>query len=128
MPRIQEAREHGWLVVQDPKEAQFLELVAELSISLGRGESFSIALSKELNADFLLVNDRGAMDEAKKLGIKTKWVSEILHDALAAGLLKDAEEYGGLLEGMRDRGLWITTVKFREAVDKAKKIERERGN
>lgn len=124
VPKIREAQEQGWLIVKDPQEPRSLELVAELSISLGIGESCSIALSKELKADFLLVNDRGAMEKAEELGIRTKWVSEILHDALTAGLLKDAKEYKELLEGMRQRGLWLTTARFREAVDRAREIER----
>ena len=122
VPKIKEAKEQGWLIIKDPKEPKSLELVAELSLTLGIGESFSIALSKEINADFLLVNDKGARDKAEELGIKTKWVSEILHDALETGLLKDAKEYENLLKSMMGKGLWITVESFREAVDKAKRI------
>lgn len=122
--RIQEAKEQGWLLIKDPQDPNSLELVAELSISLGVGESFAIALSKELKADVLLVNDKGAIDKAEELGIKTKWVSEILHDALAAGLLQDAKEYEELLGKMMKAGLWITIPSFNKAVAKAREVER----
>ncbi|MHA1725263.1 MAG: hypothetical protein ACTSXH_10540 [Promethearchaeota archaeon] len=47
-------------------------LALNLSKTLGRGEAYAIALSLEIKADLLLINDREVKEAAESKGIKTK--------------------------------------------------------
>ena len=61
-----------WLIIQNPIKDEFKELAFSLFSILGRGESYAIALSLELKADYLLINDQEAKIKAEEMGIKTK--------------------------------------------------------
>jgi predicted nucleic acid-binding protein len=50
-------------------------------------------LSNELNADLLLINDRKARDIAIKLGINTKWTTEVLIDAVSKNLISSFNDF-----------------------------------
>ncbi len=118
------AKEEGWLIVKDPDVQKYYEIALNLTKELGRGEAYAIALSLELNADFLLINDKKARLIAESKGIKTKWSSEILLDALEMEILNDIQEFKELLDEMIETGLWLEKSHYKKLLDKAKDLKK----
>lgn len=58
----------NWIKIQSPQNQ---ELTQELEQELDKGESEAIALSKELEPNLLLIDERSGTQIAKKMGIKT---------------------------------------------------------
>jgi predicted nucleic acid-binding protein len=118
---ISQARKE-WITLQDPKEKHSIELVESLiEGGLGLGEAYSIALAKELGEIFL-ANDKQAIEVAKKLGVKTRWFTEILHDALRSNYLKSVDEYVRILDACISQGLYVSRKQRERAIEAAKKI------
>ena len=80
------------------------ELLAQ---GLETGESNSIALAKELNT-VLLANDEAAIMAARRYNIDTRRLTEILHDAMKANIIKSAEEYTEILGSCIGHGLYVS--------------------
>ena len=70
-----------WLHVQAPRQA----LTSRLTV-LGAGEREAITLAVELSADALLMDDRDAREEAKRLGVPVLGTLRVLVDASEHGL------------------------------------------
>jgi len=102
-----DAKAEGWLIVRNPEKEESIELALRLSQQLGLGESYAIALSNELNADLLLINDRKARDIAIELGINTKWTTEVLIEAVSKKLISSFDEFELILNALIENGLWI---------------------
>ncbi|MEO1255858.1 MAG: DUF3368 domain-containing protein, partial [Bacteroidota bacterium] len=60
-------RNSDWIHIQDPLD---LKMEKGLRDSLDAGESAAITLAKELNADYLAIDERAGRRVAKSLGIK----------------------------------------------------------
>ncbi len=118
------AKDEGWLVVKNPDSYQYHEIALNLSKNLGRGEAYAIALSLELQADILLINDSEARKIAESKGIKTKWNTEVLLDALESNLIKNYQEFEVLLNKMIEIGLWIEKSLYNEVLYKAKALKK----
>ncbi len=116
------AHEEGWLKVKSVETKDGLRVLRELKPVLGPGEGEVIALAMETEASIALTNDEEAQNIAKELGVKAKWFTEILLDALRTGLIKDSEEYEFLLKESIRKGLWITPERMREAIEVAKRF------
>ena len=117
------AKEEGWLIVRDPESKQYHEIALNLTKELGRGEAYAIALSLELKADVLLINDKIARTIAESKGIKTKWSTEILLEAFEKGILKSYQEFNELIDKMIDIGLWMEKTQYNELLEKAKELK-----
>ncbi len=117
-----EAKKAGWLIVKNPEKEESIELALTLSLELGLGESYAIALSKELNADLLIMNDKKARDIANKLGINTKWTTEVLIEAISRKLINSYNNFIEILDAMIDNGLWIEKDYYENLLENAKKI------
>lgn len=117
-----DAKESGWLIVKDPEKDVYHEMALSLSRELGRGEAYAIALSLELKADVLLINDKKAKEIAENKGIKTRWNSEVLLDALKQGLIQDFQEFKKLLDRLIEFGFWIEKREYEKVILKAKNI------
>ena len=117
-----EAKAAGWLIVKNPEKEESIELALNLSQRLGLGESYAIALSNELNADLLLINDRKARDIAIELGINTKWTTEVLIEAASKKLISSYDDFALILNAMIDNGLWIERDYYEKLLDEVKKI------
>ncbi len=90
-----------------PARTRFIDLLAQRKIStgeikntllfyklretLGKGESEAIVLALELNADFLLIDERLGNTTAKQQGLRTTGLLGILIDAKKAGYISDVK-------------------------------------
>lgn len=119
------AKDEWWLIVKDPESYQYHEIVLNLSKNLGRGEAYAIALSLELKADILLINDSEARKVAESKGIKTKWSTEVLLDALESNIIKNYQEFEELLNSMIEIGLWIEKSLYDDILNKAKVLKKK---
>jgi len=124
LPHIIRAHEEGWLKVRSVETREGLRILKKLRPVLGPGEGEVIALAIETEADFALTNDEEAQITAKEMGVKAKWLTEILLDALRAGLIKNAQEYEKLLRKAMESGLWITPDRMSEAMEAAKRVKK----
>jgi len=122
IPIILQARAEGWLEIRNLETEEAKNIRDELlSQGFGRGESNSIALAKELNT-LLLANDEAAIIAARRYGVKTRWVTEILHDALKYKHVKSVEEYVQILDACIAEGLHVSRKERERAIEVAKKI------
>lgn len=122
VPIILQARAEGWLKIRDVETVGAIAIRDELlAQGFGRGESNSIALAKELNT-LLLANDEDAIKAAKKYKVETRWVTEILHDALKNRDINSLEEYIQILDTCIAEGLHISRKQREKAIEIAKKI------
>ncbi|MBD3229211.1 MAG: hypothetical protein GF329_13595 [Candidatus Lokiarchaeota archaeon] len=117
------AKEEGWIIIKNPETIKFYELALELSKNLGRGEAHAIALSLEINADLLLINDKMAKNIAELRGINTKWNAAVLLEAYEKNLFKSYQEFKINLDKMIESGLWIEKSLYEELLNKAKTIK-----
>ncbi len=117
------AKEEGWLIVKDPKLKGYHEIALNLMKELGRGEAYAIALSLELKADILLINDKKARIIAESKGLKAKWTTEILLDALEKGILQSYQEFKELLDKLIEIGLWMRKTEYKFLLEKAKELK-----
>lgn len=108
LPHIIQAHEKGWLKVRSVETKDGLRVLRELKPVLGPGEGEVIALTMEIKADLALTNDEEAQNIAREMGVKAKWFTEILLDALRISLIRNSEEYEFLLREAIGKGLWIT--------------------
>ncbi|MFW9989415.1 MAG: hypothetical protein ACFFC3_12230 [Candidatus Odinarchaeota archaeon] len=116
-----EAKDAGWLIVKNPEKEESIELALKLSQQLGLGEAYAIALSNELNADLLLINDRKARDIATELGITTKWTTEVLIDAVSEKIISSFDDFKRIVNTMIKNGLWIEKNFYNKLLEKVKK-------
>ncbi len=119
-----DAKESGWLIVKDPEKEEYHEIALNLTRELGRGEAYSIALSLELKADLLLINDKRAKEIAESKGLKTKWSTEVLFDALKEKIIKDYQEFEELLNRLIEVGFWIEKIEYEKVISRAKEISK----
>ncbi len=117
-----EAKKSGWLIVKNPEKEENIEIALKLSQKLGIGEAYAIALSIDLSADMLIINDKEAMEEAANFGIKTLWITDVLLDAASKNLIKSYKKFQELLDSMVENGLWIDKDYLKQTLKDAKKI------
>lgn len=84
----------------------------------------AIALAKQLKADFFLTNDEVARGVALKHKVRTRWLTEVLLDALKVGLIRDAQNFSKILDKLVSKGLWIRKTLVQEAKNRAREISR----
>ena len=122
IPIILQARADGWLKLKDIKTAEAMSIRDELlAQGLGTGESNSIALAKELDT-LLLANDEAAIMAARQYNVETRWVTEILHDAMRANFIKSVKEYVEILDSCIAQGLYVSKEQREKAIQEARKI------
>lgn len=117
-----EAKKSGWLIVKNPEKEDNVEIAFKLSHKLGIGEAYAIALSIDLSADILIINDKEAMKEAANYGIKTKWITDVLLDAASKNLIKSFKEFKELLNLTVENGLWIEKDYLNKTLEDAERI------
>lgn len=93
----------SWIVVEDVKN---IDWVLELSTILDKGEAEAIVLSKELNADLLIIDETKGRNLAKKLNITIIGLLGILIIAKNEKLIDSVENI--LNELKTKSGFWIS--------------------
>lgn len=74
----------SWITVQDPREKSLHQLLLK---SLDAGEAAAIALACELQADFLVIDERAGRKTAKDLGLKIIGLVGIFSRAKNLGII-----------------------------------------
>ena len=72
--------------------------------SLDRGEASVLAVAKEHNARFVIIDEKKAREEAKRIGLPVKGTVGVLLEAKKSGLIDAIKP---LLEVLRDNGMYI---------------------
>ncbi len=81
-------------------------LVNLLRHDLGAGEAEAIVLARELNADFVLMDEQFGRSIARNLGVKVVGLVGALIEARERGLLSDAAKLADELQNRA--GFWIS--------------------
>ncbi len=111
---IKEIRNSNWIKIVIPSD---IRLVQELNENLDEGESEAIALAKELNAEFILIDEKQGRKVAERLGITVIGLLGIL---LKAKEKRAVERVMPLLDALRkDAGFWISDVLYHDILMQA---------
>lgn len=111
----EEAISDGWIKRKSVKDKTPVEA---LSITLGRGESEVISLSKELKADFALIDEKTARDVAELMDVNTIGVIGIIDLAIKKQFDLDKRK---LLDQLREQGFRISDELYREILSESNK-------
>ena len=110
-------RLEDWIKIIIPSDTK---LVQELNENLDEGESEAIALAKELNAEFILIDEKKGRKVAEQLGITAIGLLGIL---LKAKQKRAVERIMPLLDSLRqDAGFWISDVLYHDILMQAEEI------
>lgn len=111
---IAEIKNSEWIKTIIPSDSK---LVQELNEILDEGESEAIALAKELNAEFILIDEKKGRKVAERLGITAIGLLGIL---LKAKQKRAVERVMPLLDALRqDAGFWISDVLYHDILMQA---------
>ncbi len=106
-PGSKEVHEAGWIEVRKAKNIVGIEALRH---DIGLGESETLILAKELNADIVIIDDRIAREIARSMDIKVAGTLSIIHEAISNKWInEDFEEIIGL---MRKNNIWISDELF----------------
>ena len=111
-----------WLV---PKrvEQKYRRLSRDLvTYGIHESQADAIALAKQFKAVFFLTNDEAARRVALKHRVRTKWLTEVLLDALKVGLIRGPQNFDETLDKLVSKGLWIQKTLVQDAKNKAREI------
>ena len=104
-------------------EQKYRRLSWELvTYGIHESQADAIALAKQLKADFFLTNDEAARKVALKHKVRTKWLTEVLLEALKIGLIREPQNFDEMLDKLVSKGLWIRKTLVQDAKKKARKI------
>lgn len=116
-----------WLTTK-PLEQKYRRLSWELvTYGIHESQADAIALAKQLKADFFLTNDEAARKVALKHKVRTRWLTEVLLEALKVGLIREPQDFDEMLDKLVSRGLWIRKTLVQDAKNKARKISCVKG-
>ena len=72
-----------------------------------------------------MINDKKAKETAEELGINTKWITEILLEAVEKNFIKNFQEFKEIFESIIENGLWIEREHYKNIFTKAKEFLKE---
>ncbi len=98
---VEAIKNAGWIKVLQVKDQNLVKL---LRASLDDGESETIALSVEIGADLILIDDSDARERARLYGLKIAGTVGILLRAKRDGKIFSLK---GMLEDLKKTGFWI---------------------
>lgn len=111
---VETAVSQGQIVVVDLAEADLSPSVRELP--LDKGERHAIALAQQEQADFVLLDDLKAREEARRLGLSVKGSLGIIADAYRQQMLS-FEDTSALFEEIIVRDdIWISEALCRHVL------------
>ena len=103
-----------WITVRQPANKHLLE---KLLKDLDAGEAEAIALSRELRADYLIIDERLGRDFAQKYNIRTTGLLGILLKAKQKGLVAKIRPIVDELKTIA--GFWISDGLYEEICKQA---------
>ena len=119
---VLDAYSERW-VTPKPLEQKYRRLSRELvTYGIHESQADAIALAKQLKAGFFLTNDEAARKAALKHKVRTKWLTEVLLEALKVGLIREPQNFDEMLDKLVSKGLWIRKTLVQDAKKKARKI------
>jgi predicted nucleic acid-binding protein len=89
----------------------------------GAGEKAAIALALELDADYLVIDDRAVRREAAKRGLSTLWTLQVLDEAADRGWVRNLP---AVLERLEHETPFYIGEVARGAIEAMKQRDRER--
>ncbi|HMV46087.1 MAG TPA: DUF3368 domain-containing protein [Leptospiraceae bacterium] len=102
------------------KSASNAQLIQDLKETLNEGESEAIALAKELEADYILIDERKGRKIAEQMGIKSIGLLGIL---LKAKEKRVFERIAPILNALREEaGFWISDILYHDILMQANEI------
>jgi hypothetical protein len=107
-PGSQEVQLSDWISVQEVKDQSFVWL---LEAKLDRGESEAIALAHELSADLILLDEKDARLQAKRVGLRILGTIGILIWAKKTGYISSLQEQ---LNALRDKAKFRVSTELYE--------------
>jgi len=105
----------GWV---EQKAVQNQALVTALQRDLDKGESECIALALELNADFVIMDEREGRRAARGLGLEVIGVLGVLIEAKAKGLIQEVRPHMDSLR--QSAGFYLSDAIYRHTLKLAK--------
>lgn len=98
----------GWMIMESVMDEV---VVRALSSTLGKGESEVIAIYKELEADYALIDETIARDIADLMDVNTMGIIGIIDLAIEIGFNIDKKE---LIDKLRDMGFRISDKLYKK--------------
>ena len=102
-PGSKEVQEAGWIEVRKAKNIVGIEALRH---DIGQGESETLILAKELNADIVLIDERIAREIARSMDLKVAGTLSIIHEAIRNNWIN--EDFEGIIGLMRKNNIWIS--------------------
>jgi predicted nucleic acid-binding protein len=120
--RVWAANAPPWLEILEPQQVEDIPSLGKQGVR-GDGDRAIISLARELGADILIMDDRKARREAKKRGVESLWMLEVLDEAAERGLIDDLPER---LEHLVGRTPFYVGEKARAVIEDMKQRDHER--
>jgi predicted nucleic acid-binding protein len=120
--RLWAASPPQWLEIREPQQVEDIPSLGRPGVR-GDGDRAIISLARELGADFLIMDDRKARREAKKRGIESLWMLEVLDEAAERGLIDDLSDR---LDHLVGRTPFYVGEKARAVINEMKQRDNER--
>jgi predicted nucleic acid-binding protein len=111
-----------WLEILEPQRVEDIPSLGKRGVR-GDGDRAVISLARELGADVLIMDDRKARREAKKRGIESLWMLDVLDEAAERGLIGDLPER---LDHLVDRTPFYVGEKARAVIEDMKQRDKKR--
>ncbi|MEJ2251665.1 MAG: hypothetical protein P8Y97_18660 [Candidatus Lokiarchaeota archaeon] len=73
----------------------------------------------------MLINDRKARDVARNLGIKTKWTTEVLIDAVSKDFITSFDSFMEIFDNMIENGLWLEKDYYEKVIKEVRNLFQE---
>jgi len=107
----------SWIVIHDLQDSFAAQLLNE---ELDLGESETIILAGELNADLLLMDERAATRKARIIGLQSIGTLGVLLLAKQRGLISRIKP---LLDALKEAGFYMSDVLYTEVLHSAGEAE-----
>ncbi len=107
---IQNGINAGWIIIKAPKS---YEVVNELLTFLDQGESEAIALAIELQADYLLMDEKEGRQEARARAIPVIGTLGLLLEAKKRGLIPNVKTK---MDALRNINYWISEELYQQVL------------
>ena len=103
----------GWLEILEPRQVEDIPSLGEPGVR-GDGDRAIISLAREVEADFVVMDDVKARRESKKRGIEPLWMLELLDEAAETELIDDLTDK---LEQLERRTTFYVGEKARAVIE-----------